>query len=1234
MSDNVDFRKGDKQLDGRNANYGWKIRKAICIQFVSLVIDIPAFALLIILIVTVVRLPKVISTFLQSSDIYLEFAMTIYYETFLLFVDIIFTLLFLILMILRPIESWIRLLEDEDHMKYRLLCHYMQWIPDIIAKRESVYQRIQELLSVDLKTQCLPSEHCLSVDEIMSKYLDELMSIHGKVNEFELDPEYQHLLDTVIWWEQKRSNKAMRHYACEYNYLLRPDARLHEENLRKLKREMEKFEANVTEQYTRLEQYTPVKVPLWTFRTGLSMRSRKETQKVLIHCLPRGNVFLMMLALLCCLTLYRAPGLILSLWKRWYNRANIILSTVREIGYDFLTFLRIIIVIVFLYRAPALLSDISIDIVEKRSWKAVRETVRKYPMYIWEDFVNVLKTVLSWKTPKFLFTAVMYGIFMPADMFLEALKLSVKKTHVAYLLTITFYIIFVGFSFVMPFYLGKKLLETGIGYVLAPLVFGFILTLLLILALMVAAYTRNIDRTTLIPEPFDYFHWNSFNVHVLLMEALEFFQLLALVFAYSDIPIYGGDVLNEASKYLLTSFIPFIYSFWVSFSLFVIWLFLSSAPVIFEHILENLPKGTCEKHAGWRMAVSLFANTLFITLVEGFSSSFSCSYVKCPAGVEYSRLPSNSTCLISNLKDDSQYSCWVGSHTWIGLFGLCAMVWYTTTSFLVAIRYGEFGITKQDIKFSPTYNVISNFIKSIMIVGAVVITTNKYAALGLLIVGNAIMILFTLLFNMIFHYRPTNSLSFMTWRVASYSATVIAAIAVIVAYKMDKPGNKMPFFIFISGTILSLIVASIFSIILRQKGNVIEARDKVKGRLLRLEERLNKDKLLLSSWKKQQSAWKHMVRSVRESRRDDQIFNEADWAQLKEKKEEEELITEGASPSVNNTETDATKKPSSESVMVEETSNDREDEESYNVHILHDGLPPPPSYGATTDSFTDGPFPRHAEIQLFSKYKERIEVSPFDQPLLSLERNGVNLFLILEKSILYKAYSYSFFSQRAMWLSSVDLCNWTGLLHCLDVLESNLDFSFSRPTSLDVSLGAPPLSTDVLDKDPRDEDEPPSFTPESRDPQVIEANSQSQRDQALLDVSRIANHGERWKVLVGKFLPDLPVIKRWNYDENSGDFEIILRRPISATIKGVGPNGIKLAKGAKISLNKITKGKLSCDKITFSSGFQPVGSKGPISVTVVDIAFKWKKNTWYLESQGKTVKYDVAVDSMQELQWC
>ena len=1209
---------------------GWKIRKAICIQFVGLLVDIPAFGCLILLIVTFIRIPKLLSTFLQSSDIHMEFAMTIYFQTFILFVDFFFALLFIILIFLRPIESWIRLLEDEEHKNYRLLRHHMQWIPDIVRERETVYQQIDELMSVNLKMYCLPSTFRASVGDIMHSYLDSLVSLRDKVKENELDPEYKHLLDTVLWWEEKRKEKAFRHYLCEYNYLLRPDARLHKENLEKIKNEMRSFEASTDEQYDLLSQFLPIKVPLWTANTGLSTRSRKETQKVLIKCLPRGDIFLMLLALLCCLPLYRAPQLIKGLCKRWYDRSHIIIDTALELGYDFVTLVKMIFVLAFIYRAPMLLADVSIDIIDKRSWNAVRKTVGKYPLYIYEDMLNILTTILSWKTPRFLFTASLFGILMPADIFLTVSKLCVKRACVAYFLSGALYILFASFPFVMCLYLGRKMLEMGMGWIAAPVTCGFVGGLLMVLAVIVTVYVRNNKETTLIPQPFDYFHWNWLNLQVVIMELLEFFQLLALVFRYPGIPFYGGNVLNKASEFLLLSNFSFEFQFWLVFVLFFIWFFLCSGPVIFEQILEDIPEKTCQNHPGWRTAISLFANTLFITMVEGFASCLACSYVKCPPGIKYTMLQSNDTCLTSYLTDDSHYTCWTGDHKLISLFGMFALVWYTITSFLFVVQFGDPGIKKQDVEFSPTFNVVANFIKSIMTVTVVVMTTDRFAMLIVLLIGNASLIIYTLSFRALFHYKPTNSLSFMSWRVASYFSAMIAATSCIVAIQIDEQGSKIPLMIFGVGTLVALIAAVIVSISLLRKENVVEARDEFKNRIRSLERRMKEEKMLLSSWKKEQTSWNHLIQGVREARAEDQIFNAADWMQLKEKQAEEDVIQESTAA------LSSAVAPAEEQASVGfDTRDETAKGLTHSADMQLENLPPPPSYDpASVGSVYGSMTPTiPSRLQMFTEDQEKIKVLPFGQPLASLKRNGVNLLLVLERSIRFEAYSYSFFSQRAIWLSSVTASNWVGLLHCLDVLYSNLDFSYDRPSPFDIAVSAKALPTDALEKAPSDDDVPPSFTPESRDPEVIRANSQSQRDQALMDVQGIPGHGERWKELMDKILPILPVIRLWRYDSNSGDFEIILRRPVTATVTEVGPRGMKLAKNAKISLGKVTKGKLREHSITFLPGFQPKGSKGPIGLTVTGIAFKWKKKTWYLESQGKTVNYDVAIQSMQELKW-
>ena len=1254
----------------KQSEVGWKIRKAISIELAWLLIDLPAFCLLPLLVVTFIRVPKILSSFLQSGDIYTEFAITIYFQTFILFVDLVFLLLFLVLMLLRPVQSWVCVLEDEDHMKYRLLCYHMQWIPDIVAKRKQVYEEMNELMSIHLKMYSAPHNYRESMNKILDSYIDELQTVQDRIKNDELDPDFLHLLNTVLWWENKRADKAVRQYQCDYNFLLRPDANLRKENVSKLNREQHWFESKVDEQYGAMAAFVPSKVPLWTISTGLSTRTRRETQNVLINCLPRGNVFLFFLALLCFIPLYRVPKLIKDLCKRWYDRSSIILTTIKEYGLDILTVLRILLVVVFVYRAPFLIADISIDIVDKKSWRAVRKTAKKYPMYIMEDCINLFLTLLSWKTPRFLFTAILFGALMPADMFLTASKFCTKSIYAAYFLSGTLYAIFISFPFIASFYMGKKLLEIGLGWISMPVTCVYVGLLLLILGFMVVAYVRNTDNAKLVPKAADYFHWNWYNIHVIIMEILEFLQLLALVFSFTDIPMYGGNYLHEASRYLLFSFVSFEFKLGIAIALFFIWFFLSAAPVIFEQILEDLPKGTCEGHAGWRMAISLFANTLFVTIIESFASCFSCDYVKCPSGVSYKTLPPNSTCFYAQLTDDISYPCWRDVHRVIALFGLFATLWYTTTAFLVGVQYGDTGNKKQDVEFSATYNVIANFMKAVMVVAVVVITSNRYAVLGILITGNLLLILFTLLFKTIFHYNSTNYYSFVVWRVASFFAAMVASVAVLIACMQNKVDSKTPLMITGIGILVVLIIASIVSIILRRRGLTDEVRDRFKNRLFALEKRLLQENMLLRSWKNQRGSWKHLLHGVREARRGDQVYNEADWTSLQPRQGQdlafhvaEDAVVSKASnqesgefiagdttdqlpseeASVNQIETqtsssrDLSSPPAHDSVQIandqvpQEEDNSQMERDASATPIIQQNLPPPPAYGSVQIGHDAPDF--ITSIQLPKDENEIIKTSPFDCPLLSLERNGMNLLLVLEQSIIYKAYAYSFLSQRSVWLSSVILSNWNGLDHCLEVLERSIDYTFEKPSYLDVSLGPKSLPTDALEPDPRDTEEPPSYTPESRDPAVIEDKSKAQRMQALIDVSTIPEHGGHWKELLAKILPTLPVIREWYYDDDSGRFEIILRRPVTATIKDVGPNGIKLAKGASFRLGKVTTGTIRQNFINFLQGSQPLASKGPIQLAVAELKFIWKKGTWYLESEGKSVKYAVALDSIKLLEW-
>ena len=249
-----------------------------------------------------------------------------------------------------------------------------------------------------------------------------------------------------------------------------------------------------------------------------------------------------------------------------------------------------------------------------------------------------------------------------------------------------------------------------------------------------------------------------------------------------------------------------------------------------------------------------------------------------------------------------------------------------------------------------------------------------------------------------------------------------------------------------------------------------------------------------------------------------------------------------------------------------------------------------------------------------------------------MECNGTNLLLVLERYIHYSAFTYSFILQLPLWRSAVTQCDWTGLLHCLQVLAGSLNGTFNNPSQVDISLGN--VNVPVLELEPDvDTEEPPVYVPESRDPEVIRALSDGERTRALNDIRAVGEFGEQWAELLGKVLPTKPVIRMWRWDAELGVFHVHLRRPIQGIITEVGPRGVKMARGAAIALPKHIQGRLSGASITFEKGCEPKGKKGPVSVAVTELGLMKTENKMYVTAQGKKLSYDKALDSMKTVTW-
>lgn len=868
----------------------WKIRKAICKNFVFLFVDIPAIFLCFIILVTVLRFPKLLSKLIQTGNFFMEFAITVYFETAMLVVDIFFFFLFLVLMCLRPIQSWVHLLEDEEHKKNRLLRHYMQWVPDIIDKRFQMRRDMEGIFSTCLKNKLREQtlrEYLISVNE---EFLEQLEWIRHKVRKNELDEGFSHLINMAKWWEKKRVNKLVRLYRCELNFLLHPNVPTHNANLSKFRNEMIRFESQVTEQYREIEKYTIPKVPLWSEECGLRTRTRKETQQVLIKCLPSGRVVIILLILLNLILIYRGPTLLKNLCRRWYDRRNIVFASCREYWYDFVTLCRIFLVLIFLYRAPFLITDITRDIFFKQSWRAVRETVKKYPALIFKDLIDIISCVLSWESVRFLFTALLFGLLMPADLFLTIMK-SLCSKDCAYFCTAILYVIFMVFPFLLPFYISGKLEAASVTIVIG--VFAFVLLMALVGMVIVLLKNREEppnryhprdnnrrDEPGLLikPAPYDYVRFNWTNIHVIIFEIVEFLQLLALVFVISDIPMVGATTLNAASQYLLLNFASFNIKFWLTFVLFVIWFFCCGAPVILENVLDHLPKGSCAKHVGWTLFLSSFANTLFVTVVESFLTFVACKSQDCPS---INTTMSTNDCTPAVLYEDESIECWEGSHKAIAMLGLLGLVWYSTTAIIFGTKYGDVEHPSQDLKFSPVYNIFINFAKALM-VGVVVLGMAKpVIVLSVLILANLVAIGFTLAFKRIFDFHLSNSLVLIIWRAVTFICGGLAAVSALLAQTRNDPDSFIPLVIFLGGCGLVVFVAIVVSVLLRNRRTPVEnQRKSFRQQLMSLEAKLVKENYMINSWSKGRVQWRRLVKNVYEAQKDDRGVSPSVWSHL------------------------------------------------------------------------------------------------------------------------------------------------------------------------------------------------------------------------------------------------------------------------------------------------------------------------------------------------------------------
>ena len=292
---------------------------------------------------------------------------------------------------------------------------------------------------------------------------------------------------------------------------------------------------------------------------------------------------------------------------------------------------------------------------------------------------------------------------------------------------------------------------------------------------------------------------------------------------------------------------------------------------------------------------------------------------------------------------------------------------------------------------------------------------------------------------------------------------------------------------------------------------------------------------------------------------------------------------------------------------------------------LENNIPSPPTY----DAIDSVPAPPKYDVCL-SGYDPIQQTMLYEDSMLRLQKNGRNLLLILEQHINYEAFKYSFFSQRSLWLNAVCNSNWTGLVNCLQILNSNVDGSFYRPTPLDISLSPCSLETDILEDENAESEKPKLYVKLTKT--MRDQLSADIRAKALQNISELEPNGDKWQQLFEKLLPTTSIIKAWNY-ESDHQFSLILNKPATGKIVEIAEGGNKLAKGATVSIKKKIMGTINYGTLSFTPGFEPVAKKGPIAINVNTVSIFPKNNCWYIEANGKKVKFDVGMASCNKIQW-
>ena len=1243
---------------------GWKIRKAICLNIFGLFLDIPSFVMLALNSAFVYQIPILLQRFLECGDFYQEFFFIMVDETNHLLQDIAFFLVFLVLTIVRPVAVWINFLEDKDHLKAKKSKEYLNKLRHIIKQRIFMQHRLDSALSVFVKYHQLYSSMPDSVskrfiDEVMV-YIEEIKDSRDKMLERELDDRLIYLLSNIYFYESKKPYLFSRRYILEEMYCLKPCVSARQKNLEIWNGDMKVLNDKLEEFYEQLDNFKVDMPPLWSDKNGFLLRTRKQNQRVIIHTITSGYFGTIAMFLLNSIFIYRVPVMIKNMLKVSYCRFRVreaCLEQTKEYFRDLLAILKILLVVLSIYRCPALLSDLAHDLLSKRSLSAARKTANRYPVNILKDLFKLLSLIFRWDTVVFLFASLLFVILIPLSVIINTIKATnlCESVGIIFILSIPIY------AFIMcgPFIIVHKISEVVLSDIgtndssIAIYIAGFLGIIGLVMAAFVVAMTKRKDEQSRKVKTIDYIRYNWFNAQVVFQEVLELVQLLALVFSIRNLVLPYATDIRTVAQYILLDIYNYKIRFGFLVTLFIIWLIVCTVPTLLEGVTKKVEKGHfSSSHFVWRSFLSFFGITLFVALPEMSVSLLACDYTDC----------TNAT-VCPSLFDDADIACWSGVHLILAPISFFMMVWYVLTSLLYCMQYTDVTNRKVDLQFSPPYSALVNLFKLAMVVGVGLFSEEKVSVLVFVIALMVILIISSLLFPLITGMDVSNAKGLLIWRIESFIIILFIALGVLAFEVIDMTESYKSWsensLIFNDTTrlidfvipaavltliVISLIICLILTRIFRTKSVEEKARSEFKNIISEIiipvvaERKPN----FIPHWNKVSKPLMRMLKSVRVADKNDKDFEAPAEEYVNvdglppPPSYDEEMMYVPLPPSYN----DAVDSPEAPEIAADisplptETTSCPEDDEFF--------LPTPAMYLVPIGAYKKYDAACQLETILrkdpnpggiFKAGWVLNETVPGakEKQLSDSHCTGIELLLLLEEHISYESCSYEFIVSLQDWRNLVRRSNWIGLRDCALKLQNNLTSTYHRPREI-----VRAEESDILPPH-KDDSHLPAYVPLA-DITSLKLKLHKKGVEKLMSLLP-----EPWVSVFRRIIPsgdsDTPLIYKVTLgsedDSNLWNIKVEMFKEVEIVIKGIEGDGFKAAVGASIILTNpivISRIRKWNRRINFGKPF-PYGKKGMLSHNITSCSCKEKNGSYSLVAAGKSVKLNKVLNSLAQLEW-